>query len=159
MTNVSMIAAIDKNRGLGKHNKLLWHIPDDMKRFRRITTGHPVIMGRKTYDSIGKPLSNRLNIIVTRDSNFSVQGSVVVHTIEEAIALAKRSDPDEIFVIGGAQIYTLALPYADKLYLTLVDGIYDADVFFPDYSMFTKETSRQSGEFNGLTYTYVELEK
>src|SRR3989344_279751 len=103
---ISIIAAISENGVIGNENKLLWHIPEDMKRFKEKTFGHPVIMGRKTYASIGHPLSNRTNIIVTRNKTYRVYGGKVVHSIEAAIEEAKKYEQDEIFVIGGGQIYT-----------------------------------------------------
>lgn len=157
---ISIIAAIDNQRGIGKQNKLLWRIPADMKRFRKLTNGHPVIMGRKTYESIGKPLPNRVNIIVSRDNAYNVEGCIIAHSVPEAIEKAKEVDTEEVFIIGGAQIYTQALPYADKLYLTLVNSTFDADTFFPVFtSSFTKETFRETGSEGELTYTFVNLEK
>lgn len=156
---ISIIAAIDNNRGIGKHNKLMWRIPEDMQRFRKLTTNHPVILGRKTYESIGKPLPNRTNIIISRDPAYTAEGCMVAHSVKGAIDMAKTLDPGEIFIIGGAQIYTQALPYVDKLYLTIVDHTFDADAFFPDYASFTKETFRKKGATDTLHYTFVDLEK
>ena len=156
---ISIIAAIGKNRELGKKNKLLWHIPDDLPRFKKLTTGHPIVMGRKTFESIGRPLPNRTNIVVTRDSSYDVEGVVVVHSIEKAIEEAKKKDKEEIFVIGGGQIYEQAIKFVDKLYLTLVEGEYEADTFFPDYSQFKKKIFEQKNEYEGLKYTFLELEK
>ena len=156
---VSMIAAIGKRRELGKENKLLWHIPADMKRFRQITVNHAVIMGRKTYESIGRPLPKRTNIVITRDINFKADGCIVVHSLEEGIEVGKTYEKEEIFIIGGAQIYTQGLKYADRLYLTLVDREFDADAFFPEYSEFTKVVSEEKGEENGYRYTFLTLEK
>src|SRR5258708_1489116 len=124
MTIVSAIAAIGKNRELGQDNKLLWHIPDDLKRFKALTTGHPVIMGRKTFESIfamiGKPLPNRTNIVVTHDTSWSHAGVLVSHSVEKAIEKGKSLGEKEVFILGGAQIYEAALPFTDKLYLTLI---------------------------------------
>lgn len=156
---ISIIAAIGKNRELGKDNKLLWHIPDDLPRFKKLTTGHPIVMGRKTFESIGRPLPNRTNIVVTRDSSYDVEGVVVVHSIEKAIEEAKKKDKEEIFVIGGGQIYEQALPFADRLYLTIVDAQAEADTYFPDYSEFKKIVSEEYKEENGLKFKYVTLEK
>ncbi|MCJ7826284.1 dihydrofolate reductase [Patescibacteria group bacterium] len=138
---LSVIAAIGKNRELGKDNKLLWNIPEDMAWFREKTTGHPVIMGRKTFASIGHPLPNRLNIIITRDPSFQAEGITIVHSLEEAIELGKAAGNNEVFIIGGANLYAQAVPIADKLYITQVDALRpDADTFFPEYeSRFTKE--------------------
>ncbi|MDO8498015.1 MAG: dihydrofolate reductase, partial [bacterium] len=153
MIKISMIAAIGKRRELGKENKLLWHIPSDMKRFRQITVNHAVIMGRKTYESIGRPLPKRTNIVVTRDINFKADGCIVVHSLEEGIEVGKTHEKEELFIIGGAQIYTQGLQYADRLYMTLIDGEFDADAFFPEYSEFTKVVSEEKGEENGFRYT------
>lgn len=156
---ISIIAAIGKNRELGKDNKLLWHIPEDMKRFRKLTQGHTVIMGRKTYESIGNPLPNRTNIIITRDHDFKVKGCITAHSLEEAIEIGKKYSPDEIFIIGGGQIYSQALPYTDKLYLTIVEKAYDADTFFPDYSIFKKVIYKKEKESDGYKFTFLDLEK
>lgn len=158
---VSIIAALGRNRELGKDNQLLWHIPDDLKRFKRLTLGHPVIMGRKTFDSIGKPLPGRPNIVVTRDAAWAREGVCIAHSIDEALESAKSLDSAEVFVIGGAQIYEQALPYADKLYLTIIDDEKEGDVFFPAHEdLFTKivsEEARVSPE--GTRYRWVDREK
>jgi len=156
---ISIIAAIGKNRELGKGNKLLWHIPGDLPRFKKLTTGHPIIMGRKTFESIGRPLPNRTNIVVTRDADYKAEGTVVVDSIEKAIETAKSKDEEEIFVIGGGQIYQQALPFADRLYLTVVDVQADADTFFPDYSEFKKVISEEKKEEENLKFKYIILEK
>lgn len=157
---VSMIAAIGRDRGLGYQGQLLWRIPEDLKRFKALTTGHPVIMGRTTFDSIGRPLPNRTNIVVTRNADWSHEGVTVAHSLEEALEKAREAGPSEIFIIGGAQIYAEALPYSNKLYLTLIDDQKPADVFFPEYKDFTKEVFREEhGAPDGLKYTWVDLEK
>src|SRR3989344_2696086 len=155
---ISLIAAISENRALGKDNKLIFHIPDDMKRFKEITSGYPVIMGRKTYESIGRPLPNRTNIVVTRDESYRAEGCEVVNSIEEAIKAAEKIEKDEIFVIGGGQIYEQAIKFADKLYLTVVKGEYPADTFFPDYSEFKKVVFEEPHESEGFKYKFLELE-
>ena len=154
---ISIIAAISENGAIGKDNKLLWYIPEDLKRFKKITSSHPVIMGRKTYNSIGRLLPDRLNIIITRDSAFAVEGAVIAHSLQEAIDQAKKADPNEIFIIGGGQIFKDALPLADKLYLTVVKGTFDADVFFPDYSEFKTVKHQQESSTNGYNYTFIDL--
>lgn len=130
---ISLIAAIGKNRELGLGNKLPWHLPDDLKRFKEITRGHIVIMGRKTYESIGRLLPDRKNIIITRNKDFKVEGAVVVSNFEEA--LGECTGEDEVFVIGGGEIFSLALPYADKMYLTHVETKLPSDAFFPEYNL------------------------
>lgn len=156
---VSLIAAIGKNRELGKNNKLLWHIPEDMQWFRQHTQNHVVIMGRKTYDSIGKALPQRTNIVITRDPLFQRSDCIVVHSFEDAITTAKKSEQSEIFVIGGGQIYAQAIHSADKLYLTIVKKTYDADTFFPDYSAFKKVLFRKESRHGNLRYIFLTLVK
>jgi dihydrofolate reductase len=147
---------------LGKNNDLLWRIPDDLKRFKTLTSGHPVIMGRKTYESIGRPLPNRTNIVVTRDSGWEASGTVTAPSIEIAIEKAKSIDTQEVFVIGGGQVYTQALPYATRLYLTLIEEKIpvDADTFFPPYETeFTKVVSEERGSHEDTRYRWVTLER
>lgn len=159
MTKISAIAAMGKNNVIGKDNQLIWHIPEDLKRFKKITMGHPIIMGRKTFESIGNPLPGRTNIIITRDEHFKVKNSIVVHSIDEAMERGKQLDNEEIFVIGGGEIYNQALEQIDKLYLTLIDDERDGNVFFPDYTDFTKETLREEHEQGSLKYVWVNLER
>lgn len=162
---ISIIAAIGKNRELGKDNKLLWHIPEDAKRFKDLTSGHVVIMGRKTYESLPekfRPLPNRINIVVTRNPTFTkINQLIVVGSIEEAIRLAQDKMPSkEIFIIGGASIYEQGIKYSDKLYLTLVEKEYpDADTFFPDYSQFKKIVFNKDGVEPFLKYKFVDFIK
>lgn len=156
---ISLIAAIGSNRELGKNNKLLWHIPEDMKRFKNLTTNHVVIMGRKTFQSIGKPLPNRTNIVITRDPSFVCQNCVVCHSLEDALKRGGEIEKEEIFIIGGGQIYKQALNLADKLYLTIVEGDFDADTFFPDYSEFKKVVYEKKGVSDSCNYTFIDLEK
>ncbi len=126
---ISIIVAIGKNNTLGFGNALPWHLPDDLKRFKKLTLGHAIIMGRRTYESIGKPLPDRKNIVITREKDFAAPGCIVAHSWEEAVRSA--GDETEIFVVGGSQIYAMALPHTDKLYLTWVEAETDGDVFFP----------------------------
>lgn len=160
---LSMIAALGRNRELGKGNDLLWKIPDDLRRFKELTAGHPIIMGRKTYESLPKrPLPGRTNIVITRDTKWTSEGALVASSLDEAIGMAAFSEGgEETFVIGGAQIYALALPHADKLYLTLIDAeAPDADTFFPEYeNEFRRETRREEREREGLKYAWVDLER
>ncbi|TAK57193.1 dihydrofolate reductase [Patescibacteria group bacterium] len=157
---ISIVVALGKKiRAIGKGADLLWKISDDLKRFKMLTTGHPIIMGRKTFQSIGRALPNRTNIIVTRDVNFKAENCITAHSIEEALAEAKKVEQSEIFVIGGGEIYTQALPFVDKLYLTLVESDVEGNIFFPEYPEFTKETFREErkDEKTGLVYTWVDL--
>lgn len=129
---VSIIVAIAKNGIIGGGNSLLWHISEDLQRFKRITSGHPVVMGRKTFESIGKPLPNRTNVVITRQKSYRADGCIVVHSLDEAISMFPPEE--EVFIIGGAEIYRQALPLADMFYLTRIDTVYEGDTFFPDWS-------------------------
>ena len=161
---INIIAAIGKNRELGAKNKLLWHITEDVERFKTLTTDQVVIMGRKTYESIPekfRPLPHRVNIIVTRDENYQINNKnvFVSHSIEDAITKAKEFNK-EILIMGGGQMYKESLKYADKLYLTLVDKEYpEADVFFPDYSEFKIKTSEENHLSGDLKFKFIELVK
>ena len=133
---ISMIAAVATNRVIGKDNDLVWRLPDDMKYFMETTQNHFVIMGRKNYESIPhkyRPLPNRVNIIVTRQDDYSAPDCVITNTIEEAIDYAKEQNQEEVFVIGGGQIYKQALPLAHKLYITEIKEHFDGDTYFPDF--------------------------
>jgi len=163
---VSIIAAIGKNRELGKDNRLLWHIKEDLQRFKNLTYGHPIIMGRKTWDSLPfKPLPKRVNIVITRNPDFSFARSHLAKlagSLEEALRQAQgKLGSEEVFIIGGGQIYEQAIKQGlvDKLYLTVVDANFDADTFFPDYSQFKKVISQDKRESDGYKYTFLELEK
>lgn len=155
---ISLIVAFDDKQGIGAHNHLLWHIKKDLARFQKITIGHPVIMGRKTYQSIGRPLPQRTNIIITRDPDFSAPGCLTAISLESAIALAKDIDNQEVFIIGGGQIYreALAKNLVDKLYVTKVQGDFQADTFFPDYSHFKllKQSKGQEGPYRFTFYVF-----
>ena len=131
---ITLIAAAAENNALGKNNEMIWHLPDDFKRFKKLTSGHFIIMGRKTYESLDGPLPNRTHIIITRQENYAEKVDanccIVVDNIEDAIA--KSASEDETFVIGGGEIYKLALPLADKIELTRVHGTFEADAYFPE---------------------------
>lgn len=132
---ISLIAIIGKNNELGKNNTLVWNMPADLKYFRQITSGHPVIMGRKTFESIGHPMPKRKNIVITRDTNYKKEGIEVVHSLEEALKTAKAplAENEEIFIIGGEEIFKKSMDIADRLYITHVDATdKDANVFFPE---------------------------
>lgn len=134
---ISLIAALTQNRVIGKNNDLPWHLPDDMKYFMQTTKEHAVIMGRRNYDSIPekfRPLPNRKNIVVTRNKDFKAPGCTVVHSLEEALRLAEAGGEKETFVIGGAEIYRLALPLAHRLYLTEIKAILAGDTHFPPFT-------------------------
>ncbi|WP_306354040.1 dihydrofolate reductase [Flavobacterium sp. '19STA2R22 D10 B1'] len=125
-----LIAAAGENNELGKDNDLLWHLPDDFKRFKQLTTDHFIIMGRKTFESFPKPLPNRTHIIITRQADYKAEGCIIVDSIERALEISKGEK--EVYVIGGGEIYNLALKYADKIELTRVNGEFKADTFFPE---------------------------
>ena len=164
LPRISIIVAHSKNMVIGKGNDLIWEIPDDHARFKKITMGHPVVMGKKTWESIPekfRPLPGRANFIITRDSSYSAPGATVTTSIENALASARQAPGnEEIFVVGGGEIYKAALPFTDRLYITMVDKEVEGDTFFPEYSnIFTKKISEESGEFEGLKYYYLILEK
>ncbi len=157
---ISIIVATSENHAIGKNNQLLWHMPADLKHFKDITAGHSIIMGRKTFDSVGKPLPKRRNIVVTRQ-DITIPGCEVVRSIDEGIALCEGEV--EVFIGGGAEIYRQAMLKTDRIYLTIIHKTYDADTFFPeiDYSEW-KETERedfQPDEKNKLPYSFITLEK
>ena len=156
---ISLICSIASNRAIGKGNKLLWDIPEDLKHFKAITSGHVIIMGDKTYNSIGRSLPNRTNIVLTRDKNFKAKNCIISYSIEEALEKAKELEKEEVFIIGGGQIYKQTIGLADKLYLTIVEGKYEADTYFPDYSGFKKIIRQEKHDNGKYRYTYLELEK
>ncbi|TSA25296.1 MAG: dihydrofolate reductase [Bacteroidetes bacterium] len=154
---ISIIVAVAENYAIGKDNQLLWHLPDDMKRFKRLTTGHTVIMGKKTWESLPKrPLTDRRNIVITDDPNDHFEGAETVMSIEEALALCNPEE--ENFIMGGASIYQQFLPLTDRLYLTRVHKTFDGDAFFPELNLLDWErTSRDDyppDEHNDFGYTY-----
>lgn len=156
-----MIAAIGRNREIGRDNQLLWHIPGDLKHFRRLTTEHPVIMGEKTYRSIGKPLPNRVNIVLSQDPSFSDSRCVIARDPQQALRVATDAQSDEIFIIGGGMVYTAFLSEADKLYLTQVDATFpDANVFFPDFEgMFVMDNESEVIEENTYRYRFTDWKR
>jgi dihydrofolate reductase len=128
--SVSFILAMDRNRGIGFNNKLPWRMPADLAYFKRVTMGHTILMGRKTYESIGKPLPGRHNVILTQNREYRAEGCTIVHSVEEALDRFARNE--ELFVTGGGEIFKLFLPYADKLYITYIEETFPADAFFPE---------------------------
>jgi dihydrofolate reductase len=125
-----LIAATSQNNALGKDNKIIWHLPDDFKRFKELTSGHHIIMGRKTFESFPKPLPNRTHVVITRQKNYNPEGCIVVNSIEEAFEICPKSE--DVFLIGGAEIYKLGLPFTDKIELTYINETFEADAFFPE---------------------------
>lgn len=169
-TRISIIVAMDERRGIGKDNKIPWHIRDDLIKLKTLTKDHVVILGRKTYDSMvwyyiksGKPMPGKLYIVITHDKSYKParDNAQVAHSLEEAISFARShlARLEEIFIIGGGQIFEQALPLADKLYLTIVQGDFGCDTFFPDYSEFKKVISQESKESEGDKYKFLELER
>lgn len=164
---LSIIVAMANNRAIGKDNKLLWHLPEDLKYFKRITMGKPIIMGRKTFESIGRPLPGRLNIVVTRQQDWQYEGVRVVNSIEEAMKVGEAhaflNGDDEVMMIGGAELYQATLPQAQRLYLTRVDTEIDGDAFFPEVDeSIWKEIARESfssSETNPYDYAFCVLER
>lgn len=161
---INAIAAIGaRTRALGKDNDLIWDIPADLERFRNLTRNHPIIMGRKTWESLPaerRPLPKRTNIVVTRQTDYDAPGAIVVSSVEDALARAKESEgSDEIYIIGGSGIFKDAMASTDRLYLTLVDDDSPADVFFPEYTEFTKVVEKEEHPEHAPPYTYLTLEK
>lgn len=132
---ISLVAALAKNEVIGKDNQLPWKLPADLRRFKLLTMGKPVLMGRKTFESIGKPLSGRTNLVLTRDASFGVNGGIVVHSPEEALQYAAANGAEELMVIGGETLYKLFLPRAHRMYLTFVLHEFDGDTYFPEYDI------------------------
>ncbi|AMR34521.1 dihydrofolate reductase [Mucilaginibacter sp. PAMC 26640] len=157
---ISIIVAIGENYAIGKNNQLLWHMPNDLKHFKEITSGHTVIMGRKTFDSVGKPLPKRRNIVVTRQ-DIEITGCEVVKSIDEGLKLCAQDE--EVFIIGGAEIYRQAMEKTDRIYLTIIHKDFEADTFFPeiDHSQWN-EVNRENfdaDEKNPIPYAFIELER
>jgi dihydrofolate reductase len=157
MKNISIIVAIAENNAIGKDNQLLWHISDDLKRFKALTTGHTVVMGKKTYESLPvRPLPNRRNVVITDIPGEVIEGCVMAYSIEDA--LEKCDDDKENFIIGGGSVYRQFLKYADKFYLTRVHRSFEADTFFPEIDFrgwkIVEEQHVHQDEKNSLPYTY-----
>jgi len=158
---LTIIAAVANNNALGKNNDLIWHLPADLKRFKEVTRGHHVIMGRKTFESLDKPLPNRTSIIITRNTDYVAEGCIVVNKLSEAIEAAR---PDENpFILGGAEIYKQAMEFADVLDLTFIHHEFEADAFFPEIDLLVwEETKRQdfkADEKNKYDYSFVQYKK
>ena len=155
---ISLVAAMGKNRVIGKNNSLPWKLPEDMKRFKELTLGKPVVMGRKTFESIGKPLPNRTNIITTHDKNYKAEGCIVASSADEALKSAEGNE--ELMIIGGAQIYKEFLPRADRMHLTLIDKAFEGDSYFPDYNKDEwKEVHREGHKGSKYKFIFVDLQR
>lgn len=167
---VSIIAVVDQKRGIGKDNKIPWHIKEDLVHLKNLTRDHVVILGRKSYDSMvgyynktGRPMPGKLYIVITHDKEYKParENAQITHSLDEAVSFARShlAKLDEVFVIGGAQIFQQAIAIADKLYLTIVEGNFEADTFFPDYSDFKKVVLKEEHDNGEYKYTFLELER
>jgi dihydrofolate reductase len=159
----SIIVARADNNVIGKDNKLVWHMPNDLKHFKNTTMGHYIIMGRKTFESQKKPLPGRTSIIITRNKNYKAEGCYVVHSLEDAYQIGREHDQKEVFVLGGAEIYTVALKSVDKIILTEIKAEFEGDAFFsqidPERWKEVKREDFDADEKNPYPYSFVELEK
>ncbi len=160
---LAIIVAVAQNGVIGKDNQLIWHLPEDLKMFKRLTSGHVIMMGRKTFESIGKPLPNRTSIVISRNPDWQHAGCITVGSLEEAIAQDQQLESEEAFVIGGAEIYQLALPFADCVYQTEVQASFEGDAFFPTLAKDTwQEKSRVQhlpDEKHRYAFDFVTYEK
>lgn len=162
---ISMIVAMSQNRVIGKSGKMPWNIPEDLQYFKALTTGHTIIMGRKTFESIGRPLPNRVNVVLTQDENYKAKGCHIVHSIEE-IMEKYYNEEEELFIIGGSTLYSAFMPYATRIYITLIEAVVEGDTYFPslpigsedkDGFVCTKEiAAKQACEFK---YTFTQWER
>jgi len=161
--DISLIVAMDKRRGIGKDGRLPWHLPADLKLFKKITMGHHLIMGRKTWESIGRPLPGRTMIVLTRQPDYQPIGCLVASSLNEGLAIARRNGEGEVFVIGGANVFRQTLPMADRIYLSRVEGIFAADAFFPELPQglwkTVKQTVYPSDDHDPFTFIFEILEK
>lgn len=158
---LSSIVAVAENNVIGKDNDLIWKLPRDMRHFKETTTGHYIIMGRKTFESNGRPLPNRTNVIITRDKNYKADGCVIANSLEDAIKEAKSDS--EAFIIGGGVIYELAMPFVDRIYLTKIHHSFEGDTFFPELNMdewnITQERFFEPDEKNKYPFTILTLDR
>ncbi|RMH36743.1 MAG: type 3 dihydrofolate reductase [Gammaproteobacteria bacterium] len=159
MSIVSLVCAMTRNRVIGRENQMPWHLPADLAHFKRVTLGKPVVMGRRTFESIGRPLPGRHNIVLTRDHTFSAPGASVVHSLDDAIQLA--GEAEEIMIIGGANLYAQALPISERMYLTLIEAELEGDAYFPTWSTddweIETETFRPADEKNAFNLRFLNL--
>lgn len=162
---ISMVVAMSQNRVIGKLGKMPWNIPEDLQYFKRLTTGHTVIMGRKTFESIGRPLPNRLNVVLTQNEAYKAEGCVIVHSIEEVLEKYHKSE-EELFIIGGSTLYKAFMPYATKLYITLIEKEFEGDTFFPCFPLrsevaegFVCMKETRASQSHDLIYKFTEWER
>ncbi len=162
---ISMIAAMTHQRVIGKDQKMPWHLPADLAFFKRTTMGSPLLMGRRTYESIGRPLPGRLNLVVTRNPELKIAGCEVVTSLDQALEIAhkKANESNELFITGGAHLYTSFLPQADRLYLTLIDAALEGDTYFPDYTQYqwhqVERVDHQADDKNIYPYSFITLDR
>lgn len=160
---ISAILAMDEKRLIGRDNQLPWHLPADLQHFKAITSGSPILMGRKTYESIGRPLPNRTNIIMTRDTSYMAPGCHVVTSLDQALQTATAENNKEIFIIGGAEIYRQCLPRIQRIYLTIIHHVFEGDTHFPELNakewIETEKTTHQPDEKNQYSYSFIQLER
>jgi dihydrofolate reductase len=158
---ITMIAAAAENNALGKDNDLVWHLPDDFKRFKRLTSGHHIIMGRKTFESFPKLLPDRTHVIISRKKDYSPENTIVVHSMEEALKVSKLDD--EAFIIGGGEIYKMGMEHADRIELTRVHGEFEADTHFPEIDKseweIVKDQFHDKDEKHDYSFTYLTYER
>ncbi|HXI11915.1 MAG TPA: dihydrofolate reductase [Thermoanaerobaculia bacterium] len=160
---ISLIVVMEENRVIGRNNELPWKLSPDLRRFRQLTMGHHLLMGRKTFDSIGRPLPGRMTIVITRNNAFHAAGVTVVPSLEDAIKVARDAGDDEIFVAGGGEIFSQAIPLADRMYITLILAAVEGDVHFPDYDPESWTLIASEGPLtddkSGLSYTFVTYDR
>ena len=160
---ISQIVAVSTNGVIGKDNDLIWRLSSDLKYFKKITTGHHIIMGRKNYESIGRPLPNRTSVIITRNKDYKAEGCIVVHSLEDALDVARKNNETEACIIGGGEVYKISMPLTDKIYLTEVHENFEGDTYYPSIDKkIWKEVSRESfkaDEKNAHDYSFVVFEK
>ena len=158
---ITMIAAAAENNALGKDNDLVWHLPDDFKRFKRLTSGHHIIMGRKTFESFPKLLPDRTHVIITRKEDYSPENTIVVHSMEEALKVSKLDD--QAFIIGGGEIYKMGMEHADRIEMTRVHGEFEADTHFPEIDKseweIVKDQFHDKDEKHNYSFTYLTYER
>ena len=153
-----MIVAASDNNAIGKNNQMLWHLPADLKFFKEKTSGYTIVMGRKTFEALGKPLPNRTHVIITRNKQYKPHDTVVVHSLQAAIDYCNKAQQNEVFVIGGGEIYKQAMPLVHKIYLTRVHGTFEADTYFPEVDLnewrLTEQRKYAADEKNPLSMTF-----
>jgi len=158
---LELVVAVDEQGGIGKNNQLLWHLPADLKRFKEITTGHPIIMGRKTYDSIGRALPNRRNMVISRQADLCIEGVEIANSLTDAIDLV--ANENKAFIIGGAEIFKQAMPFISTIHFTIVHHSFEADTFFESPSLSTWEAieteTHQADDKNAYSYTFITYKK